>query len=558
VAEVKNYGLSGVHRTLQLGKQGPILVGNADTDSFTVTLQDAQTLTTMAGANATNTAHFITKGQLDVVYTESTFKANVNYNDSSPILLGNITAGTKTIITTLTVGTAFDDANAAVTIGTSANNSLLMSDDYCEIEATGVYQTINIVEFASNTALNIYVTQAGATAGAGNVLVSVVDGPVVDGGTINYDTGSSGIALTDLSVSSNSPSGNGSLTYNNSTGVFTFTPADANAGGIGLTALSVTSNSPSGNGSLTYSNTTGVFTFTPADVSSVAGNYSNSNVVTLLSSFGSNTILTTGNVTTGILRSTATIFGNVDIVLGDTANASATKTRLVSDSTFSYIQTGNGSIGSTGNIVFSPYSSPTQRVVIDTASGNITSAGNVIAQNFSGNISITGNVTGTSQNVSLVAGSFTTTVDNTGNLVLPGNTFAVKYANGTPVDVVTRFEGTWTVPTGNSTQSFTVDAGNTYHMWVEGNIPNGIITWNATASITNTNVPVVGAQYAWVYNGGGTPIDFTSIPNQFVGTANTIVRSSGTGVANTNVFVFGINNTSGSTQVVRYGWVQIS
>jgi hypothetical protein len=95
-------------------------------------------------------------------------------------------------------------------------------------------------------------------------------------------------------------------------------------------------------------------------------------------------------------------------------------------------------------------------------------------------------------------------------------------------------------------------------MWVEGNIPNGIVSWNATASITNTNVPVVGAQYAWVYNGGGTPIDFTSIPNQFVGTANTIVRSSGTGVANTNVFAFGINNTSDSTQVVRYGWVQIS
>ncbi len=69
------------------------------------------------------------------------------------------------------------------------NNSLLMSDDYCEIENTGVYQTINVLEINSNTSLNIYVTQAAATAGAGNVLVSVVDGPVVDGGTINYGTG---------------------------------------------------------------------------------------------------------------------------------------------------------------------------------------------------------------------------------------------------------------------------------------------------------------------------------------------------------------------------------
>jgi hypothetical protein len=329
-------------------------------------------------------------------------------------------------------------------------------------------------------------------------------------------------------------------------------------GGIALSNLSVSVNSPSGNGSLTYSNTTGVFTFTPADVSSVAGNYSNSNVVTLLSSFGSNTILTTGNVTTGILISTGSIFGNVDFVLGDTANVSATKTRLVSDTTFSYIQTGNGTVGSTGNIVFAPYSSTTQRVVIDTASGNITSAGNVIAQNFSGNISITGNVTGTSQNVSLVAGSFTTTFDNTGNLVLPGNTFAVNYANGTPVDVVTRFESSWAVPTGNSTQSFTVDGNHTYYMWVEGNIPNGIIVWNATATVTNTNVPVVGAQYAWVYDGGGTPIDFTSIPNQFIGTSNTIVRNSVAPSATTNRFDFGINNTSGGNVTVRYGWVKIS
>jgi hypothetical protein len=109
-------------------------------------------------------------------------------------------------------------------------------------------------------------------------------------------------------------------------------------GGIALANLSVSVNSPSGNGSLSYSNTTGVFTFTPANLSSVAGNYGNSNVVTLLSSFGSNSISTTGNVT---------------------------------------------------------------------------------ANNLIGNISITGNVTGTSQNVSLVAGSFTATFDNTGILTLP-------------------------------------------------------------------------------------------------------------------------------------------
>jgi hypothetical protein len=252
--------------------------------------------------------------------------------------------------------------------------------------------------------------------------------------------------------------------------------------------------------------------------------------------------------------------------MGNVANASATKTRILSDGAFSYIQTGNGTAGTTGNIVFSPYQLPTQRVVINTASGNITATGNVTAGNFVGNgaalsnvtVSVAGNIIGTQSNVTLVAGSYSTVFDNTGNLTLPGNTFAVNYANNTPVDVVTRFEGTWTVPVGNSTQSFTVTASNTYYMWVDCNIPNGIIVWNATGTVTNTNVPVVGAQYAWVYTGGGTPIDFTSIPNQFVGTANTIVRSNTAPSATTNRFDFGINNTSGGNVTVRYGWIQIS
>jgi hypothetical protein len=166
-------------------------------------------------------------------------------------------------------------------------------------------------------------------------------------------------------------------------------------------------------------------------------------------------------------------------------------------------------------------------------------------------------------NILIAVGNNATTVnywlfDNTGNLTLPGNTFAVNYANNTPVDVVTRFESSWTVPVGNSTQNFTVSPSNTYYMWVDCNIPNGILTWNATATVTNTNVPVVGAQYAWVYSGGGTPIDFTSIPDQFVGTSNTIVRSSVSPSATTNRFDFGINNTSGNAVAVRYGWIQIS
>jgi hypothetical protein len=147
------------------------------------------------------------------------------------------------------------------------------------------------------------------------------------------------------------------------------------------------------------------------------------------------------------------------------------------------------------------------------------------------------------------------TMTTTGNVTVGGNLTVTGNVAG---NVATTFESTWTVPTGNSTQSFTVSSSNTYYMWVDCNIPNGILAWNATGTVTNTNVPVVGTQYAWVYTGGGTPIDFTSIPNQFVGTANTIVRSSVAPSATTNRFDFGINNTSGGNVTVRYGWAQIS
>ena len=118
-----------------------------------------------------------------------------------------------------------------------------------------------------------------------------------------------------------------------------------------------------------------------------------------------------------------------------------------------------------------------------------------------------------------------------------------------------RTTGSWTVTTGSATYRFTVPQTGTYTMWVRGLCDNGIITWNATATVTNNNVPVLGQQYAWVYSGGGTPIDFTDIPHQFVGTANTIVRSDPPVTSPTNRFDFVINNTSGSEQTVYWGYV---
>jgi hypothetical protein len=297
--------------------------------------------------------------------------------------------------------------------------------------------------------------------------------------------------------------------------------------------------------------------------STITGTYSNTNVASYLTTA---TITTTGNITAGNLTATGTFtVANITTTgtYGNITGANVISANTVSATNYQFANGVNilstvsaGSTYSNANVVAN----------LANYVSNIVSTANVTAAYFIGNGSAltgitannTGNIYGTSSNVTLVAGSYSWKFDNTGNLTLPGNTFAVNYANTTPVNVVTRFESTWTVPTGNSTQSFTVGAGETYYMWVDCNIPNGIIAWNATATVTNTNVPVVGAQYAWVYTGNGTPIDFTSIPNQFVGTANTIVRSTTAPSGTTNRFDFGLNNTSGGNVTVRYGWIAIS
>jgi hypothetical protein len=187
-----------------------------------------------------------------------------------------------------------------------------------------------------------------------------------------------------------------------------------------------------------------------------------------------------------------------------------------------------------------------------TGAGNISATGNVTGGNVltGGVISSTGNITGGNISATNHTG---TTVSVTGNI-----TAANFFGNGNTLsNVATRFESSWTVPVGNNTQSFTVPINNTYQLWVLGNIPNGIIVYNATVGVSNTNVPVVGQQFAWNYEGGGNILMFTSIPVQIVGTAGTISNAA-PAVANTNVFSFGINNTSGNTVTVNYGYTKIS
>ena len=91
--------------------------------------------------------------------------------------------------------------------------------------------------------------------------------------------GGGGISLTDLSVTTaGTPLQLGALAYNNTNGVFTFTPPDIE--GQSRQALSVgTANNPLQVGAISYNNSTGVFTYTPPDLSSYLTSYTETDPV---------------------------------------------------------------------------------------------------------------------------------------------------------------------------------------------------------------------------------------------------------------------------------------
>jgi len=139
--------------------------------------------------------------------------------------------------------------------------------------------------------------------------------------------------------------------------------------------------------------------------------------------------------------------------------------------------------------------------------------------------------------------------DPQGNLTFPdSSTQTTAYA---PVS------SSWTVAEGTATYSFTVPENGTYSMWVRGNIPDGIVVWNATVTVTNSNVPAIGQQFAWNYTDSSSPILLTAIPDQIKGAAGTISTDNSYAGTTSNQFDFTIANTSGEAQTVYYGYTKI-
>ena len=231
--------------------------------------------------------------------------------------------------------------------------------------------------------------------------------------------------------------------------------------------------------------------------------------VTITAGTYTTTFDTTGNISapagffaTGNIQSAGYLFGNGSQLTGLPATYSNVQTAAYLNAT-GYNLYSNVNVAAYLNTQgYNLYSNVNVAVYLATATINTT--GNITAAYLNGNINLTGNIQGTTANVQLVAGSYTSTFDNQGNVALgnaalpvriyatgnistAGNITASYYfgngsqLTGISVSSDTIFNGTSNVTIGTSGGNANVSIGGTANVAVfattgvvvKGNIENG-------------------------------------------------------------------------------------
>ena len=198
-----------------------------------------------------------------------------------------LTVTNKTIIVSSgSASSATSDGSGLVVNGPTIPASILYT-------AASSSFTSNIPFIASTFTGNLVGNVTGNVSGTANTITGIYSGAITSS-QITTGLGYTPLQATSLSVTTNSASGNGSLAY--SGGIFTFTPPNLSSyltsitsnqvttalgyTPLQATSLSVTTNTASGNGSLSYSG--GVFSFTPPNLSGYLTSINSSQITTAL------------------------------------------------------------------------------------------------------------------------------------------------------------------------------------------------------------------------------------------------------------------------------------
>jgi hypothetical protein len=220
-------------------------------------------------------------------------------------------------------------ANSSFTLGgtlVSLGETKSSLAGFTSIEATtfnsapaGAANNINIssgsITYEGSTGLNGFTTA-----------LRVVDPTAVN--IISLPNASGTVALLTSLSAGNTGTGYGSLSYNSSTGAFSFAVVtDANIRG----AISVTDSG--GDGSLSYDNSTGVITYTGPSASDVRAHFSVA-VASGLTYNSSTGVFGTSAIPNSQLQNSSITLGSTSIALGTTATTIAGLLSLTSDAIY--------------------------------------------------------------------------------------------------------------------------------------------------------------------------------------------------------------------------------
>ena len=375
----------------------------------------------------------------------------------------NITANTVTTANLSATG-AVSSASELSTTGNVTGNYILGNGS----QLTGITVSGNVPVSTTGNVTGGNLVATGTVSASGNITANYFfgNGSQLTGLPATY--GNSNVATFMAAYGSNTISTTGNITAGNLIGNISITGnVTGTSSNVQLVAGSYTwtfDNTgnltiPAG-GDILLSNTqstisaagniTGAYIFgNGSQLTGLPATYGNSNVATFLAAFGSNTISTTGNVTSGNVLTGG--------IMSSTGNAT------------------HGNILTAGLV---------------SATGNITTAGNFVGNGAALSnvtVSIAGNVVGPQANVGIVAGSYTYTFDNTGNVTLP-----------TGGDLV--FSGNTSL-TSVSNGNITIDPNGTGQLIVTASTPaqfgNTISATGTITSLATTN----GTAFAVVGNG---------------------------------------------------------
>jgi hypothetical protein len=360
---------------------------------------------------------------------------------------------------------------------------------------------------------------------------------------------------------------------------------------VGITTVgNVTGNYFIGNGSqltglsATYGNAN-VADYLPTYTGNIAGNIVKSGYTWTFSNTGTTTF------PTGVTLSNARGPNTVNFLTGvDKSFQIETQTNVTSK-LWNFTTDGNLTLPQNGNINFSngvnilsnlagTYGNANvANFLAAYGSNTIVTTGNITAGNLIGNISITGNVQGTTPNVTLIAGSYNYVFDNAGNATLANGTTAVNNLSATGNITAGNIAVTDRITFGDATYQNTAWTGvaNTYIALGTG---AGGATQSQTAVAIGVNAGNVAQDYYTVAIGigaardsqlagaiaigaeaGGNSQGTNSISIGFrAGRANQannsiVLNSTGANLNNTtaNSFVVApVRNTSGNAGILQY------